>query len=490
MKKMTLMALAITLTAGISVAQNEVDALRYSNQGLYGTARYVGMGGAFGALGGDFRAISSNPASMAVFRKSIISFSPTFYYNKSETEINDQTAQDGVFNFHMGNMGFVGYFEPNHDKWKQVSISLGYNRLDDYNQSFEIRDQEATSSLLDSYVEEVNSRAFDDADDLLNAYPYNASLAYDTWLLNPDANRSTTFDHVLQNSEGFIQKKSVVRSGGMGEYLIGMGGNYNNKLYMGATIGLVKMRFHEETAHNEIVTEEDQSTDLAEYTFYEQLDARGTGLNLKFGMIYRVFYWLRLGAAVHSPTFMAVEEEWSSTMISTFDDGSIYESLSPNGSFEYTLTTPFRAMGSAALVLGKLGIISAEYEYVDYSRALLGSFNGNNSVDYDFIDENNAISNTLQAPHHIKLGAELRWDPLRIRSGLNYQSNVLAQETEDKLRQLTLSFGLGIKEKNFYTDLTYAVSPSKVTYAMYNSAEPTTLTSVKNSAILTVGFRM
>ena len=45
-------SIAILVFTGLTVqAQNHVDALRYSQESLWGSARYVSMGGAFGALG-------------------------------------------------------------------------------------------------------------------------------------------------------------------------------------------------------------------------------------------------------------------------------------------------------------------------------------------------------------------------------------------------------------------------------------------------------
>ena len=45
-------------------AQSLQDAHRYSQNGLEGSARYTAMGGAFGAVGGDFSAFNINPAAL------------------------------------------------------------------------------------------------------------------------------------------------------------------------------------------------------------------------------------------------------------------------------------------------------------------------------------------------------------------------------------------------------------------------------------------
>ena len=49
----------ISLTIG-AYSQNEKDVLRYSTQQYQGSARFNGMAGAFGAVGGDLRNISIN----------------------------------------------------------------------------------------------------------------------------------------------------------------------------------------------------------------------------------------------------------------------------------------------------------------------------------------------------------------------------------------------------------------------------------------------
>ena len=47
-------------------AQNPYDNENYMPTDLMGTARYVGMGGALGALGADISAISANPAAIGL----------------------------------------------------------------------------------------------------------------------------------------------------------------------------------------------------------------------------------------------------------------------------------------------------------------------------------------------------------------------------------------------------------------------------------------
>jgi len=49
------------------MAQTAYDAVRYAGDELNGTARFVGMGGAMGALGADISTIGTNPAGIGLF---------------------------------------------------------------------------------------------------------------------------------------------------------------------------------------------------------------------------------------------------------------------------------------------------------------------------------------------------------------------------------------------------------------------------------------
>ena len=61
----------MVLSSGWLFAQGEMDAYRFSQTELNGTARSMSMGGAFGALGGDMSVMSHNPAGLGVYRSSV-----------------------------------------------------------------------------------------------------------------------------------------------------------------------------------------------------------------------------------------------------------------------------------------------------------------------------------------------------------------------------------------------------------------------------------
>ena len=60
--------------ANTASAQDSYDAQTLSQSDLNGTSRFVGMGGALGALGGDISVMSTNPAGTGLYRKSDAAF--------------------------------------------------------------------------------------------------------------------------------------------------------------------------------------------------------------------------------------------------------------------------------------------------------------------------------------------------------------------------------------------------------------------------------
>ena len=70
MKRYILTVFAVSACAS-SFAQDQFDAANFATGDLNGTARYVGLGGALDALGGDISVMGSNPAGTALFKKRI-----------------------------------------------------------------------------------------------------------------------------------------------------------------------------------------------------------------------------------------------------------------------------------------------------------------------------------------------------------------------------------------------------------------------------------
>ena len=500
MKKLVLIISLVIILPYFTLAQNQVDALRYSQINFGGTARYVAMGGAFGALGADASTLSSNPAGIGVYRKSDLTFSPSLFNGITQSNYNSSNNQDNKFNFNFGNAAFIINVpkakNDGRDEWKSFSFGIAYNRQNNFHNRSRIEGPAQGSSLLNQFVAEADGVA----PDKLNLF--GNDLAFQTYLIDTIPGSKNLYfanTNTLKNT----QKRSMETSGAMGETALSFGANYNNKLYLGASIGFTKIKYEENVRYQE--TDNDTTKtgnyvplykmDLEKFVLDQKLNTTGRGVNAKFGLIYSVFDWLRVGAAVHSPTFYYdMTDVYSDSITAIYSHFETPETYAPNGKtktysspeglFNYSLVTPFRAIGSLGFIIGKRGIISADYEYVNYSQARL------NATDDDFSSANKVIQSDYSSASNIRIGTEWRFEPFSVRAGYSYYGSPYNNNLNDGSRN-SFSFGLGYKMEVFYLDLAYQFTQSKEKFYMYDAGfVNSSFNTYRSGALLTtVGFK-
>jgi len=252
----TFFILAVTFIS--SFAQTIDDALRYAKINLSGTARYVSMGGAFGALGGDISAISENPASAGVFRYSEVSISPTFYNGSTETRFLNNKANDGRFNFNLNDGGFVGRIETTNKDWAAVNYAFSYKRLDNYNNRIYAEAINDKGSITDYFADQAYGTTLKSLDDGTGGSDlvYNA---YNVYLIDPVSDDPDNIEYESSyDSYGENQIQRIETSGYRGNYSFTLATNYMNKVYVGASFNissskyLYKSDFQEEDINQKI----------------------------------------------------------------------------------------------------------------------------------------------------------------------------------------------------------------------------------------------
>ncbi|MCF8296922.1 MAG: hypothetical protein K9J13_05185 [Saprospiraceae bacterium] len=487
MKKISIILVSIIVFSFSSIAQTSVDALRYSQLTFGGTARYMSTGGAFGALGADFSALSTNPAGIALFKKSEMTFTPSFFTSKTESLFNGSPGEDNKYNFNFSNVGIVLAFDATNGssgEWKNVQFGFGMNRTNNFNNRTIISGDNLNTSLMDDYIKKANGTPSDELDQ------FDTQLAWDTYLLDPSS--IGTDQYISRVPPGGIkQTKQITSWGSMNEMVFSFGGNYNDKLYLGATIGIPYIRYTEESVY----TEEDVMDTIPgfkSFSVYDNLETNGSGFNFKFGMIYRINDWVRIGAAFHTPTFYSMHDEYSRTITSDLDTNS-YESGSndyvnvKNAPYDYQLTTPMRAIGSIAFIIGKHGLISADYEFIDYSTALFRA-EENQSLNA-FSEVNLKINNDYTATNNIRIGAEWNIAPIKIRGGYALYGSPFKSGINDG--QITnYTAGFGFREKAYFLDFAYVYSIRSEDYYLYPSVgTPSQIDRTSNSFLMTLGFK-
>ena len=437
--------------------QNEFDALRYSSHDFYGDARFNAMGGSFGALGANMSSLSINPGGIGVYKSSDFSFTPAFHYNFTESKTPRASDFDGKLNFHFSNIGFVGNFRAS-GSWESVSFAIGYNRTANYSSRISIKST-TDDSFLDTYVDELNATGGIIEDEIADAFPFSANLGYQAYLVNPLTNDSLRYDHVLENSKNITQITNYQTKGGSGEMYFAFGGNYSDRLYLGALLGIPTIRYVYDRTYSE--TTESTDTMNTSFTVNDYVKTSGAGVNLKLGLIYKIVDWFRVGAAFHTPTVYALTDNYETTLNAQLKDGSTYEIASPYGSFDYFVTTPYRFVSSASFIIGQHGVINGDYEIVDYSSAYLREDKTFGSSGADFSTENQNIRNNFELTQNIRIGTEWRLDPFRIRAGYRYLGNPISSRFSTNNNANVYSLGFGIKQDEYYFDVAYALKSYK-----------------------------
>lgn len=465
MKRYLIITIIATLTVYSGYSQNAGDALRYSRLFTGGTARFMSMGGAFGALGADFTVLSTNPGGLGVYKSSELSFTPSVHVGSTNSVYNGYAGQDSKTNFAVGEAGYVYTTKVNSRKnqsgFRYFQFAMGVNRLQDFNRRMVMTGPNTENSLLDTYVEYADGTFYRDIEDNRGGlYGFDLYPAWWTYLLDAADTISNQYYSPIPNG-GTMQRKAVEEWGSMNEWNFGFAANFEEVLYIGMSFNIPWIRYFQQSYYNETDVA-DTIYDFSSFNVYDRLETRGTGFNLKFGLIYRPADFIRIGAAVHTPTWYNMRDYWDTYMESSFDNGDFYTQASPYGSYNYKLTTPFRFQGSLAFLFGKYGLISGEYEYVDYSNAQLRSY------DYGFYNENNDISASYTKGHNIKVGTEWRTGPFSFRAGYRYENSPFQAGINDGSIN-SYSGGIGYKQKYYYIDFAYVYTVSNEDYYLYGT---------------------
>jgi hypothetical protein len=477
-------------------AQDLADALRYSNLQVQGTARSAAMGNAFGALGGDFTSASINPAGVGIYRSSEFTVTPIFGNTSVETNYLGTNRESSDFKFSLNNIGYV-YSMPvaanNEVGLVNVNFGIGYNRVKDFNSDAVIQGYNVNGSYMDYFADNANRGVWSD---------FYEELAWDTDMLLKDENNNEYYSDLQDAGYGQSQRKTYSKSGSIDEYSLALGLNFNHKMYLGMAWGINDLYYRQSTT----IFENDEVGNIPymnNFQFNEYLTTYGIGHNFKIGAIYKPINELRLGVSFHTPTYYRLSDDFSTIMYSdiSYEDGrETYQENSPYNEYDYKLQTPMRATFSGAVVVGKTGIISVDYELVNYGKAKLKNGGDGN----DFFDQNAEISETYGSSGNLRIGGELKATKnVSLRGGFEYLQSAYnknafgTKQLNADANTLVYAAGIGFRTGSFFADLAYRYStlenydyPYPIPFdEIYPMPEAASFKTIKNDVIFTLGFR-
>jgi hypothetical protein len=461
--------------AFFAFGQNEVDVYRLSNTYVQGSARFDAMGGSFGALGAESGCIGINPAGFG--RSSVSSFSfgiagtnvkNTAHFRGNGDPVSTGTSSMDAFKVRLPNLAgtVVSDVSSSNSGLIYTQISFGMNRVANFNNSFNYSGQQF-ESVLDVFA---SGAAGIDPSSLFDVQPYTSSLAYQTYTIDPDANNNY---YPRLNSGDMLHNRTVLNKGGINEFYFAISANYLDKIYFGASVSYNTLNFSESVIHKETLTDT-SGVSLRSFIYQFDYTSKGGGANFKLGAIFLPVEYLRLGIALHTPTFYQITDESTATMQALHNDGlkTVDPTLIPVDKYKYRIWTPLKAVGSLAFVFGDNGCINVDLEYVNYGWGRLKTTNDEAYAAADFSAENKVIKAQMIDALNIRIGGE--WainNTVFIRGGYGYypKGDTLMRTYGQNYNQ-TISGGLGFRINRVYLDLSVRyLMQSSVYKAFYES---------------------
>ena len=513
----------VVCNCSLMMAQTEVDVLKYVQTDINGTARYMGMAGAFGALGGDASAIKDNPAGLGIYRKSELVGSMNVLMQNSTSNWKDMNGNDSYSygdlyktGFNNFSLVFASSTWQNENKTSGLlnsNWSFGYNRLKNFNRSVSIKSGASSSSLTHFMGDFTKSIPYEDLHYTSTYEPFDNTsvpwlsvLAFEGGLMKEFVTNDNKTDHwesLLNVGETVIPSYYLTEKGYLDEYSIGWAGNFSNVFYFGATANLQAINYTANSTYRELFSG-NGSFDLK-----NTINSKGNGINLNIGTIIRPTDFFRVGLSLHTPTVYVMKDQYFATVnYDAIEKGSI--STPDDGYNDYQIQGPMQVSLSAALILGKKGVVSAEYNYSNYTGVRLMNKDGNPE---DYTAENNGMKEMLNDVGMLKIGGEYRLtDNFLLRAGYanmnsinkvdaqKYMvSNTIRTDTESFLHNGTnyITAGFGYREASWFIDFALMHKVQDEKFMSFNSnllapeyaVTPATVSTVTNNIVVTLGLK-
>jgi hypothetical protein len=392
MKKILLILL---LAYGLSPIAKSQDVQRFAQRSTMGSARYVGMGGAMTAIGGDPSAAMDNPAGLGLYRRSEISI--------TIDETIDHTQQTGSNDIYQRTR-FAAPQITAIWAWGKANKQRGlvfnnfmftYHRLANFNRDVVV--QGGGMGMVPTICNITNDMGGVSEENLQNRPWDNVEIGWlsilgkEAYLIDPIENNQ--WQPAVHFTNGLL---SISETGTSDQYTLSWAGNINNQWYIGIGLNVPTINY---TKHTSL--QESNKSNSAELK--SMFHVSGVGVSGSLGLIYRPIQALRIGASLQTPTVMNLSRQTTGDMYSTIA-GQRYEILTPeSGVMDIKIASPLRSSVSIAGQIGKIGLIAVQYDY--------------------------AHSKEMEDMHTLRIGAEAQaYRGLFFNAGYVYESSFMREE--------------------------------------------------------------
>lgn len=475
------------LSAAGLMAQSAVDALNFSQYDMKGTARFMGMAGAFGALGGDLSSLSQNPAGIGVYRNNDIGFTLNLDCQRATSDASGRRLTTDQTKFLLNNIGGVFTMRLPSSVMPNFNIGFTYNKGASFNRDYAggIGLRNSLSNYIAGIANAENITVGDvTTTDSFDPYrptdggyaaPWLAILGYDGFMITPQGDPDKP--HWVgqwasgTSGNGYFH---VREKGSVDEYNIALGGNISNVVFWGMNFDIINFNYTADTYWSESLDNADIPGDdntlvngTADTGLSNYYNANGSGFNYQLGIIVKPIQELRLGFAFHTPTWYSLTENFAGQLSYSYDGGATRDARTNNGKMAYNnmnFRSPWRVIASIAGVIGGRFILSADYEWQPYHAM---RFSQPSNYGYDgwddwgdwdygwddwgdpwyskgkqpapmapsndpYYDTNNGIKQYYCCQNTLRVGAEFRVTPqFSVRAGYSYVSSPVKSEARE-----------------------------------------------------------
>lgn len=463
------------------------NAIRYGYNAPHGSVKSMGMGGVQMATGADATALGTNPASPGLLRHSELQFSliPTFTTTNTSFESGSVDASKfrapiGSFSLALNNLKddiVPGSF-------RGGTFTLSYNRVAVFDRKSSWEGTSLLSpkpgdtlknSLIDYWMDNINKPGLYPKD-ILGIGSFGGAIddvimAYRVYLL--DVNRNGEFVSIIPYGD-VIKRGYWNQSLSQGLWNMGYSANFNDRLYVGASLGYFTCDFNTELQYGEewknvVANPNDSNFNYLQrfkgfnYKITKNLTQTYKAVTGNIGVLFKVDDAIRVSAAMQLPGIGWMNETFNSRYEANYNNipywyqnGSYNlnkeDTTSADSEYSWKMRLPAKYRLGVSYVLGKSGMFGIDVEYTDFSQTRLSEGDGN----YSFSEENAVIRKNYRNTLNIRVGGELRFEDFRFRLGYAYYPSPLQPGSNFVNNVPTdshyLTGGLGARFETWYWD--------------------------------------
>lgn len=477
----------------------------------------MAIGGAMGSLGGDLNALYVNPAGLAMYKTSEFVITPALIANSNKANFRGTNTTASNSKFDLGTSGFVFGFNSPYSRWTNQAFSIGISQTANYNNIVSYKGTNNFSSYAEQFAEQF-SQSNQTINQALNnpQFAFGTGMALYTYLIDTVPNGSGGYkiqalpETLLAQGIALNQDKSIETKGGSYELALGYATNMDDQFYLGGSIGIPLVNYQRTTKYTESDPTGNLNNGFGSFQLNDYLTTKGFGINAKLGIIFKPVESLRLGFAVHTPTYYSLTDRQSASLTTDKEGGTnrvlsvsseeLLNGLEPKT--EYTAHSPWKAIFSGSYVFREVndtrqqrGFVSADIEYVGYGGSGFGA-DGETVTSEDqqyYSDMQNIIKANYKGALNYRIGGELKFNTFMFRLGGAYYSSPYK---DDNLKSSIVqgSGGIGYRNYGMFVDLTYVHNFTKdVNFPYRLSDKANTFAEQRNTrgnVVLTVGFKL